>query len=106
MSLVLLMVRSYPFFVFKGKPGARIEKGLPTELGEGVLACCQEKGWMNEETSKKWVKKVWMLYVAGHQSSFLLLDEFKCHMTHSFISRLSGVGTDVDYNRFSVSSRR
>jgi DDE superfamily endonuclease len=64
------------FFIFKGKPGARIEKNLQKELGNGVFGCCQEKGWMDERASQIWIEKIWKPYVAGINSSFLLLPYF------------------------------
>lgn len=85
------------FFVFKGKSGARIESGLQNELGNNVIACCQEKGWMDQRTSAIWIERVWKPYVRGYTSSFLLLDEFKCHMKGSFIRTINELGTEVDF---------
>jgi DDE superfamily endonuclease len=85
------------FLVFKGKAGARIEKNLQNELGDGVIACCQEKGWMDERTSKIWIEKIWKPYVTGKGSSFLLLDEYKCHMQKSFVNSINDLGTEVDF---------
>ena len=52
---------------------------------------------MDERTSGIWIEKVWQPYVAGHPSSFLLLDEFRCHMQGSFIRKINDLGTEVDF---------
>ena len=85
------------FFIFKGKPGARIEKNLQNELGEGVFGCCQDKGWMDERAAKIWIEKIWKPYVSGKFASFLLLDEFKCHMQGSFVRAVNDLGTEVGF---------
>lgn len=86
-----------PFIVFKGTPHGKIEKSLDTLLPEGMVGCCQEVGWIDEQNSALWISKVWRPYVQDVNDSFLLLDCFKCHQQACFTDKLSDCGTEYEF---------
>jgi len=83
------------FYVFKGVPGGQIEKGLESN---GIKGCCQLKGWFDSETvAEKWINTILVPYLSETEMSFLLVDHFKCHLTHLFTSKIAALGCDIDY---------
>ena len=52
---------------------------------------------MDERVGKLWIEKIWKPYINGSIASFLLLDEFKCHMQGSFVRSINDFGTEVGF---------
>jgi len=69
-----------PYVVFK-------RKTLPKKMvfPPGLVVRYQEKGWMNEELVKDWLKTVWSK-VGGlsRQKSMLVWDSFRAHVHNQF----------------------
>ena len=66
-----------PMLIFK-------RKTLPKcKFPDGVVIHCNEKGWMDEEGVKIWLKKVWQRRPGGlrKQRSLLVWDRFSAHLT-------------------------
>jgi hypothetical protein len=89
-----------PLFVFKGKPGARIEtREFPTYSNE-MLYTCQDNAWMDERVMLMWVDKILKPYVIGAPDGIvplLFLDSYRCHMMASVVERIQGLGVEVEH---------
>lgn len=85
-----------PFVIFKAKAGAVIEKRIPSIVPNGMFGCCQSKSWADERGMKIWVRDVWEPYVSSSASSYLIIDEFRCHVQDSFIDLMRTMGTEID----------
>lgn len=85
-----------PFLIFKAKAGAHIEKKIPSIVPDGVFGCCQSKSWADERGMKIWVRDVWQPYVRNASCSYLIIDEFRCHVQESFVDLLGSMGTDIN----------
>lgn len=83
-----------PFFIFKGKPGARLEQGF---LEQGIPACCQEKGWFNEAVVPKWFNLVVEPYIRSTNNGLLLVDHFKVHLGKSFSDNCAALGIQLEF---------
>ena len=66
-----------PLVIFKCKTMPKIQNK------HGVVVSVQEKGWMDSETTKTWIEKVWRARIGGlsRQRSLLVFDSFKAHKT-------------------------
>ena len=62
-----------PYVVFKGV------RAIPELNTTGVVVALSKNGWMNEELTKDWVKRVWGSLNFGRQ--LLVWDTYKCHIT-------------------------
>ena len=65
-----------PYVVFKG---VRAVPELTTI--RGVVMALSKKGWMNEELTKDWVKRVWGSL--NFRRCLLVWDAYKCHIMDS-----------------------
>jgi hypothetical protein len=87
-----------PLVVFKGKPGARIEKReFPTFPPENLYAC-QERAWMEKCVMRMWVRLVLKPYVEmapGNIQPVLLLDSYRCHMMASIVNDIQDLGVEI-----------
>lgn len=77
-----------PFIVFKGK---RVDKGL--EKVTGVVCVYSENGWMNEDLTHRWLKKVWGTLAFSRR--LLCWDAYRCHIQDSTKQLLSKLKTDA-----------
>lgn len=61
----------------------------------GLVVGCQEKGWMDEEMVKDWLKTVWSK-VGGlsHKRSMLVQDSFRAHLTNPVQRTLQSLNTE------------
>ena len=77
-----------PYIIFK-------RKTMPKEkFPKGVIVKVQEKGWMDEELTKDWIKTVWAKH--GKQSrKMLVLDSFRAHRTPAIKKILQSAKTDL-----------
>jgi len=65
-----------PFVVFKGV------RAVPELMNSrGVVVALSRNGWMNEELTKDWVKRVWGSLNFGRR--LLVWDAYKCHIMDS-----------------------
>ena len=62
-----------PYVVFKGV------RPIPELNTPGVVVALSKNGWMNEELTKDWVKRVWGSLNFGRR--LLVWDAYKCHIT-------------------------
>ena len=83
-----------PFFIFKGVPGAKLEKSLKRNK---INACCQNKGWFDETVTPKYIDTIIAPYVAGAEKCLLLVDHFKVHLMDSFVNGLGSIGVDIEF---------
>jgi hypothetical protein len=83
-----------PFFVFKGVPGAILERGL---VANNVKGCCQKNGWFDESVVKKYVNAILQPYVQNTANAVLLCDHYKVHLMASFVDACNDIGIDVEY---------
>jgi len=73
-----------PYVVFKRKT---LPKGVtwPT----GIIVRTQDKGWMDDDLVKDWVKTVWGRRPGGFSKrSLLVLDAFRCHRSPALLRLL------------------
>jgi hypothetical protein len=56
-----------PLFIFKGKPGGRIEREF-TNYDIGGIYYVQDKAWMDQSIMMKWIENVLKPYVCPHIS--------------------------------------
>lgn len=90
-----------PLFVYKGKPGGRIEKREFSTFENGAFYTVQEKAWMDEKIMLKWVDKVLKPYVdtigTGIICPILFLDSYRCHMMASVVNKIQDLGVQVEH---------
>jgi hypothetical protein len=88
-----------PLFVFKGKPGGRIEREF-TNYEPGGIYYVQDKAWMDQSIIMKWIENVLKLYVltapAGIQP-VLFLGSYRCHMMSSVVGAIENMGVQVEH---------
>ena len=63
-----------PFVVFKG-----VRQDPKLLKYPGVVVIYSRNGWMNEQTTKTWIEKVWG--TLSFQRRLLIWDSYKCHLT-------------------------
>jgi DDE superfamily endonuclease len=83
--------------IFKGKPGATVEKSLTT-LPLGAVYAVQANSWMDERAMLLWVKYMLKPYVSGcprHSIPLLLLDSYCCHLILSVIGKIQELGIEI-----------
>ena len=63
----------------------------------GVVVAAQEKGWMDAEIMKVWIKKVWRARRGGlgRRRSLLVLDAFEAHVTDSVKTAIARENTNL-----------
>lgn len=90
-----------PYLIFKGKPGARIEKkelvNYPAEWD--MFYSCQDSAWTDKRVMLLWVAKVLKPYVDGAPDGIiplLFLDSYRCHMMHSVVDAIQSLGVEVE----------
>ncbi len=90
-----------PLIVFKGTPGARIEKEVGKFPGVGQGGCLyavQAKGWTDERIMLHWVEKIWIPFAQQAPfMSLLMIDSFRCHFVESVVNGIQGAGTVLWY---------
>lgn len=80
-----------PMVIFK-------RKTLPKQkFPKGVVVHVHEKGWMDEQGLKIWLKQVWCSRPGGlrKEKSLLVWDMFKCHLMDSVVAQLRSQKTDI-----------
>ncbi len=79
-----------PMVIFKGKR-------LPHNLPLGIIVQMQEKGWMDEQIMRLWIKKVWTRRPGGlaRRKSLLVMDSFEGHKTDLVKKRCNEENTDI-----------
>ena len=88
-----------PLFVFKGKPGGRIEREFLT-YPAGAQYTVQDKAWMDESIMKAWIDRVLPPYVETAPPGIqpiLFLDSYRCHMMASVVGAISDLGIQVEH---------
>ena len=77
-----------PFIVFKG-----VRQDPKLLKYPGVVVTYSRNGWMNEETTKTWIEKVWG--TLSFQKRLLIWDAYKCHITDSAKASVKGTRSDT-----------
>lgn len=85
---------THAYLLFIGVAGATIERRI---VGDGWLACCQEKGWFDGRSGQIWIEKVLAPHLANTGQSFLLIDNFSVHTSGAFVTAANDLGVDVDF---------
>ena len=80
-----------PLVIFKRKTMPKIQNK------HGVVVTVQEKGWMDSETMKIWIEKVWRTRIGGlsRRRSLLVFDSFETHKTEQVKRSLKSENTDL-----------
>ena len=89
-----------PYFVFKGKPGGRIEKREFTTFPEGAFYSVQDNAWMDQHKMIDWVENVvkpWGLSTPEGIVPILLLDSYRCHLMTSVVDLNQQAGVEVEF---------
>eukprot|EP00977_Amphora_coffeiformis_P024178 scaffold15108_cov180-Amphora_coffeaeformis.AAC.54 len=101
-----------PFVIFKGKPGARIDKELHKWEDNGYSHGCeytvQGKAWMNEDTMLQWVEKVWKPFAQSKSKdglTMLIIDQMKVHMLPTIKKAIEECGTILEFIPAGYTSR-
>ena len=79
-----------PYVVFKGV------RTIPELNTPGVVVALSKNGWMNEELTMDWVKRVWGSLNFGHR--LLVWDAYKCHITadvRSYVDKQTNTDVSV-----------
>uniref|UniRef100_A0A3Q3NB40 C2H2-type domain-containing protein n=1 Tax=Mastacembelus armatus TaxID=205130 RepID=A0A3Q3NB40_9TELE len=79
-----------PLLFFRGAPSP-VPEGFP----KNVLLEAQQEGFSDQERLQIWIDKVWRPRVVFGQSSLLLVDIHRGHLTEAFKNSLSLVSTDL-----------
>ena len=63
----------------------------------GVVVSAQEKGWMDSDQMKIWIKKAWCARIGGlgRRRSLVVCDAFEAHVTDSVKSSFKRENTDL-----------
>ena len=77
-----------PFVVFKGLRHDPKLLNYP-----GVVVTYSRNGWMNEQTTKTWIEKVWG--TLSFQRRLLIWDAYKCHLTDSAKAAVTNTRSDT-----------
>jgi len=77
-----------PFIVFKG-----VRQDPKLLKYPGVVVTYSRNGWMNEQTTKTWIEKVWG--TLSFQKRLLIWDAYKCHITDSAKASVKGTRSDT-----------
>lgn len=88
-----------PFFVYKGKPGGRIEREF-SNYNAGGFYSAQEKAWMDESIMQKWITQVLKPYVETAPDGvrpILFLDSYRCHLMASVVNVMEAMGVQVEH---------
>jgi hypothetical protein len=92
-----------PYIIWKGKPGARIQKDLKKAIDHGYSHGCvytvQPKAWMDEQRMLDWVEKVWKPWTLQFHGkpTILILDEMSAHLCPSVRRAAEACGSLVEY---------
>ena len=69
--------------IFKGVPGAKIEKelnSLPLVKNKKIYVCCQRNSWCTYAIFNKWLKEVYKIYeINNGYKCILILDHAPSH---------------------------
>ena len=58
----------------------------------------QEKAWMDEKRMLDWVERIWRPWAATKTGmTYLILDEFRAHMTNNVKAAINKCNTEIDY---------
>ena len=72
-----------PMIIFKGVPGAKIEKelnSLPLVKNKKIYVCCQQNSWCTYTIFNKWLKEVYKIYeINNGYKCLLILDHAPSH---------------------------
>ena len=88
-----------PMFVFKVKPGGRVQCEL-RNFPEGAVYTVQHNAWMDESVMLQWVDQVlkpWSETVQDDIVTYLLLDSYKVHQMTSVTCRVESLRIEVDH---------
>ena len=80
-----------PMLIFKRKTMPKVK------FPKGVLVHVNEKGWMDEDACKLWVRKIWQNRPGGlhRRKSLLVWDRFSAHLTEGVTKAVSATNTDI-----------
>jgi hypothetical protein len=87
-----------PLIIFKGKPGARIERREFRTFDASNLYTCQERAWLDERVTKMWIRLVLRPYVETAPAEIqpvLLLDSYRCHMMATIVQDIDDSGVKI-----------
>ena len=88
-----------PLFIFKGKPGGRVERDFKSFPKEAAYAV-HEKAWTNIDIMLEWVRKCLMPWVEEAPENvvpYLMLDSFKVHQTAEVVQAIEETGCELDF---------
>ena len=86
-------------FVFKAKPGGRVQRELRNFPEEAVYTV-QHNAWMDESVMLQWVDRVlkpWSETVPENVVPYLLLDSYKVHLMTTVTRQIESLGIEVDH---------
>lgn len=92
-----------PYIIFKGLPGARIDRELRRWEHEGYSEGCiygvQSKAWMNEPQMLQWVEKVWKPYTNSKNGdmTMLIIDQMSVHCMPTVKKAIEDCGTLLEF---------
>ena len=86
--------------VFKGKPGATIDRkeipALNQRYAPNIRFTVQHSNWCDESVMLRWVDEIWKPYTLLYTGkSILMLDHFACHTMGSVVKAIQICGTIV-----------
>ena len=88
-----------PMFVFKAKPGCRVQREL-RNFPEGAVYTVQHNAWMDESVMLQWVDRVlkpWSETMPENIVPYLLLDSYKVHLMTTVTRQIETLGIEVDH---------
>lgn len=96
-SIASDLTRLSMFFILTENRIAEIKAQLWNILPENTFGCCQDKYWIDQWCMKIWPKKFWKPYSGRFCQLFLLLDDFSCRKSGSFIKSMHEIETNMKF---------
>ena len=87
-----------PIIIFKGKPGARIERNEFPTFHDSNFYACQERAWMDERVMRMWIHLVLKPHVETAPPEIqpvLLLDSYRCHLMATVVNDIEDLGVEI-----------
>ena len=88
-----------PFVIFKGKPGAIVEKELSEmDYPEDVFFVVQEKAWNDQHVMAKWIDMVWKPFAERNdQKKLLIMDTVSTHEVLNCTEKITDTNTSIEW---------
>lgn len=75
---------------------AYIILSYPISIYRDWIVCVQEKGWMDGDLMKKWIRQIWIKYTQCRKA-LLVMDSFRAHCTEDIQDLLAAANSELAF---------